>query len=124
MTHNGTQSGLLLLGGGIPVSTVATPLSMVLPFNNVNNVTGVSFANITSVPQTLTLTFLDDTGALLMSQTIPLGPGAHTAFPTTDPRLANTKGTVVVSGDASPYSAIAFVMGNSGTIATLFPFIQ
>jgi hypothetical protein len=127
LVRNGPSASLILLGGGVPVSTVPAPVSLALPFNNVNNITGVSFANITSVAQTLTLNFLDNTGNLLMSQTIPLGPGAHTAYAASDPRVANTKGTVTVSGDGSPYSAIAFVMGtgpNNGTIATLLPIVQ
>jgi hypothetical protein len=127
LLRQGAPSAYVLLGGGTPVTTVNVPISLALPFNNVNNVTGVSFANITTVAQILTLNYLDDTGALLMSQAIPLGPGAHTAFALTDPRVAGTKGSVVVSGDGSPYSAIAFVVGagaNSGTFATLLPVIQ
>ena len=127
LVRNGTQANLILLGGGVPVSTVPAPVSLALPFNNIDNITGVSFANVTSTAQTLTLNFLDDGGALLMSQTIPLAAGAHTAFPASDPRVANEKGTITVSGDGSPYSAIAFVMGtgpNNGTIATLLPIVQ
>jgi hypothetical protein len=75
----------------------------------------------------LTLNYLDLTGAVLMTQTTPLAPGALSALPTSDPRLANQKGTVVIAGDGSPYSAIAFVQGtgaNSGTLATLLPITQ
>ena len=127
LTFHGIRAGVILLGGGVPVTTVAAPVSLALPFNNVNNITGVSFANITDSAQTLTLNYLDDNGNQLMSQTIPLGPGAHTAFPASDPRVAGTKGTIVVAGDGSPYTAIAFVMGqgaNAGTIATLLPVIR
>jgi hypothetical protein len=127
LIRNGANNNLILLGGGVPVSTVAAPVALALPFNNVNNVTGLSFANITSAAQTLTLNYLDPTGAVLMTQTIPLAPGALSAFPAGDPRVANKKGSVVVQGDGSPYSAIAFVQGtgaNSGTLATLLPITQ
>jgi hypothetical protein len=127
LIRNGANNNLILLGGGVPVSTVATPVTLALPFNNVGNITGLSFANITSVAQVLTLNYLDLTGAVLMTQTTPLAPGALSALPTSDPRLANQKGTVVIAGDGSPYSAIAFVQGtgaNSGTLATLLPITQ
>lgn len=127
LVRNGPQSSLILLGGGVPVSTVPAPVSLALPFNNVNNITGVSFANVSTVAQTLTLNYMDDNGGLLMSQSVPLNPGAHTAFPASDPRVANTKGTITVSGDGTPFSAIAFVMGvgpNFGTIATFLPITQ
>src|ERR1019366_9371883 len=118
---------VILLGGGVPVSTVPAPISLALPFNNVGNITGLSFANVTNSNQTLTLNYVDDTGATLMSQIIPLGPGAHTAFAAGDPRVANKKGAVLVAGDGAPYSAIAFVQGtgaNSGTLVTLLPISQ
>ena len=127
LIRNGAQSSLILLGGGVPVSTVPAPISLALPFNNVNNITGVSFANVTTAAQTLTLNYVDGNGSLLMSQSVPLNAGAHTAFATSDPRVANTKGTITVSGDGTPYSAIAFVMGvgpNNGTIATFLPIVQ
>jgi len=127
LTFHGLRTGLVLLGGGVPVTTVLAPESLALPFNNVNNITGVSFANITDSPQALTLNYVDDNGNQLMSQTINLAPGAHTAFPANDPRVLGTKGTIVVAGDGSPYTAIAFVMGqgaNAGTIATLLPVIR
>ena len=127
LVRNGPQASLILLGGGVPVSTVPAPVSMALPFNNVNNITGLSIANITSTAQTLTMNFVDDSGSLLMSQTVALAAGAHTAFAASDPRVANAKGTVTVSGDGSPYSAIAFVLGvgpNDGTFATLLPIVQ
>jgi hypothetical protein len=127
MVRNGAPNTVILLGGGVPVSTVAAPVSLALPFNNASSVTGVSFANVTSVAQTLVLNYVDNSGAVLMTQTIPLGPGAHTAFPLSDARVAGKRGTVLVNGDGSPYSAIAFVQGtgaNAGTVATLLPITQ
>jgi hypothetical protein len=127
MMHHGTQSNLILLGGGIPVSTMLTPRSVALPFNNLNHATGVAFANVTNGSQVLTLSYLDDSGALLMTQTLPIGPQGHIAFAVTDPRLAGARGIILVVGDASPYSAIAFVMGTgaaSGTLATYLPVVQ
>jgi hypothetical protein len=127
LMHHGAQSSLILLGGGIPVSTMLTPRSIALPFNNLNHATGVAFANVTNASKILTLNYLDDRGTLLMSQTIPLGPGGHIAFAVTDPRLAGSQGIILVTGDASPYSAIAFVMGTgaaSGTLSTFLPVIQ
>ncbi len=127
LVHNGAPNGLIVLGGGVPVTTVAAPVSLALPFNNVGNVTGVSFANITSVAQTLVLNYVDNSGVVLMSQTVPLAPGAHTAFPLSDSRVAGKKGVVLVNGDGSPYSAIAFLQGtgaNAGTVATLLPLTQ
>lgn len=123
LVRHGAQV-VVLLGGGVPVSTVPAPVSLALPFNNVGNITGLSFANVTNTNQTLALSYVDDTGAALMSQTIPLGPGAHTAFAASDPRVAGKKGAVIIQGDGSPYSAIAFVQGtgaNSGTVTTFLP---
>ena len=127
LVRNGPPNGIIVLGGGVPVTTVAAPVSLAVPFNNVGNITGVSFANITSVAQTLILNYVDNSGAVLMAQTIPLAAGAHTSFPLTDSRLAGKRGAVLVNGDGSPYSAIAFVQGtgaNAGTVATLLPLTQ
>jgi hypothetical protein len=127
MMHHGAATGLLLMGGGVPVATIPTPRSLALPFNNVNHATGVAFANITSASQILAIDYLDDSGTVLMSQSIPLAPDAHVAFATTDPRIASSQGIIRVNGDASAYSAIAFVMGTGsagGTLATLLPVVQ
>ena len=127
LVRNGPPNGIIVLGGGVPVTTVAAPVSLAVPFNNVGNATGVSFANITNVAQTLVLNYVDNSGAVLMAQTIPLAAGAHTSFPLNDSRVAGKKGVVLVNGDGSPYSAIAFVQGtgaNAGTVATLLPLTQ
>ncbi len=127
MMRHGSQGGLILMGGGIPVTTIPTPRSLAVPFDNADHATGVAFANVTDVPQTLALDFLDNRGAVLMSQTIPLGPKAHVTFSTNDPRLAGSRGIIRVNGDGSPYSAIAFIFGtgaNSGPFATLLPTVH
>ncbi len=127
MLHHGSPGSLILMGGGIPVTTLPTPRSLAIPFNNVDHATGVAIANITDVAQTLSIDFLDNNGNVLLSQTTPVGPKAHVTFSTTDPRLANTRGIVRVNGDGSPYSAIAFVFGtglSAGSFATLLPNIH
>jgi hypothetical protein len=127
MMHHGAQSGFILMGNGIPVSTLPTPRSVALPFNTLNHATGVAFANVTNASQVLTLNYLDDSGTVLVAQSIPLGAGGHIAFALTDPRLASSQGVIRVAGDASPFSAIAFVMGTgaaSGTLSTFLPALQ
>ena len=127
MMHHGTLSGFILMGNGIPVSTMPAPRAVALPFNTRNHATGVAFANVTNASQVLNINYLDDSGVLLASQAIPLGPGGHVAFAVTDPRLTGNQGVIRVSGDASPFSAIAFVMGTgaaSGTLSTYLPAVQ
>jgi hypothetical protein len=127
MTRSGSQSNLILLGGGIPVSTVAAPRTMVLPFNNAGHITGVAFANTTNAPKTLSLHFLSETGVELMTQVIPMGPGTHLSFALGDPRLSGQRGVIRVDGDAAPFSAIvlSFVTEpEAGPFTTLLPIIR
>ena len=127
LMRHGSPGSLILMGGGIPVTTLPTPRSLAVPFDNADHATGIAIANITDVAQTLAIDFLDNSGAVLLSQSIPMGPKAHLTFSTTDPRLAGTRGIVRVNGDGSPYSAIAFVFGtgaNAGPFATLLPVVH
>jgi hypothetical protein len=127
MMHHGTLSSFILLASGVPVSTMPAPRSVGLPFNTLNHATGVAFANVTAAAQVLTINYLDNSGTLLAAQSIPIGPGGHVAFAVSDPRLAGNQGTIRVVGDASPFSAIAFVMGTgtaSGTFSTFLPAVQ
>ena len=114
------------MGGGVPVTPVPAPRSLFLRFDNNGHATGVAFANVTNVSQTLALDYLDRGGAVLMSQSIPLRPMAHTAFVVGDPRLTANWGIVRVAGDASPFSAIAFVHAKGpagGSFATVLPLV-
>jgi len=125
LMRNGSQEGLILMGG-VPVTPVPAPRSLFLRFDNNGHVTGVAFANVTNVSQTLALDYLDSGGAVLMSQAIPLGPRAHTAFVVGDRRLTANWGILRVAGDASPFSAIAFVHAigpAGGSFATLLPLV-
>lgn len=107
MNRQGSQGGLIVMGGGIPVTPVSAPRSLALRFNNAGHLTGMAFANTTIAPQTLNLDFVDDRGTLLMSDVIPIGPLAHTSLATTDPRLSGANGLARIVGNSSQFSALA-----------------
>lgn len=123
MNRQGSQAGLIVMAGGIPVTPVSSPRSLALRFNNVGHVTGIAFANTQQVPNTLNLEFVDSVGNLLMPQVIPIGPLGHVSLATTDARLWSSHGLVRVVGDGSPFSALAMDFDMTSSVGPYSAFV-
>jgi hypothetical protein len=101
---------------GIPDQETVVPLSgasstsSVLPFDDTNYTTEVAVANTSSLPVTVAVSALDNTGAIIGTTTIALTP-----FAKTEQALSSLQGLSGVTGNRGS----AYLTVTSGSIAAL-----
>jgi len=93
----------------------------VLPFDNRSGyATGVALVNI-GTGGTIPITIRDAFGAILLNQSISLGPGAHSSFSLAD-RFSSTEGQI---GTLEIGSSLGVVLGlrfnPGGSFTTILP---
>lgn len=89
--------------GTAPLETQA-PYSIALPYDNTNAfVMGVALANLSPIPQTITVAISDNNGNLLASQTLSMAANGHTSFvlPTQFPVTSNRIGVLQFTGNGN-----------------------
>ena len=108
---------------------VVNPVILV-PFDNTADqyITSVAFANTTASVQSYAIEFDDQSGNLLVPDTLALTPMQHMAFVTTTKyqALVGKKGILRIQADAAKLSVLGLLSNLSGTgaITTIIPVIQ
>ncbi len=114
-------------GSEVSISAAQPSASIYVPFDNTQgNTSAIALTNSNPTqPLTVTLTFLTDAGAQ-STASIMLPPNAHTAFviPTAYTALANTRGSLTLSGSSADLSAtgLRFSPSAIGAITALGAF--
>jgi len=111
----------------IPFPPSANPV-IIMPFDNTAGLhtTSLAFANTTGVAETIPIEFDDQSGNKLASDTLSLGPFAHTAFASTTKytALTGTKGVLRISASTSTVAVVGFLFNFTGPFTTIIPITQ
>ncbi len=114
--------GSSIQDGEVPLETRNSD-SYVLSFDNTNgSATGVALANIASQAVTTTITVRDDTGAVLLTNSLDLPAMGHTSFNLTDqyPSTAQRRGTVqFTTPSAGQISVLGLNFNVTGAFSTI-----
>lgn len=126
LTSSGNVSGVIVLRqstgasdqqAGVPFET-RNVTAYLLPFDNTGSfVTAVALANTSLLPSTIGITIRDDSGAVLLSNTISLVGQGHTAFllPTSYGVAAGTRGTVEFNAPTGGQISVLSLQYNNAT---------
>ena len=108
----------------LPLPTAGT---ISFPFDQTSgSAVGLALSNVTQTAQQIQIVFVDANNATIVSDTISLGPLNHTAFMLNDkyPALANSAGTLRITGTTQVVSALALQASPDGGFTTLLPIYQ
>jgi hypothetical protein len=113
------------------VSFPQTSPVILIPFDNTSGqyVSSLAFANTTSASQVYPIEFYDQSGNLLVPDTLALTPKQHTAFVSaqTYPALAGKKGVLLIHGNSTDLSVptvLGLLSNTTGAITTIIPVTQ
>jgi hypothetical protein len=114
-----------LLGCLLPIFT-PDPVTL-LPFDDTGQyVTSLAFANISTTPRAYVLEFYDQSGNLVVTDTLALSSKQHTAFVSvkTYPDLAGKKGVLKIHSSTANLTVLGLLSNSTGAITTIIPVTQ
>ena len=101
---------------------------ILIPFDNTAGqyLTSLAFANITASNQAYPIEFDDQSGNPLVTDSLALTPGQHTAFVSTQtyPTLEGQKGVLRIHADPATLTVLGLLSNSTGAISTIIPVTQ
>ena len=107
----------------IPLPASTSP-AIIIPFDNTgDHSTAVALANTTSTGLVVPVEFDDQSGTLLMKDSLPLAAMNHTALYITNnyPSVAGKKGIVRIGASAAQLTVLALLFNTTGGFTTILP---
>jgi hypothetical protein len=100
---------------------------ILLPFDNTGQyVTSLAFVNISAIARAFVLEFDDQSGNILVTDTLSLSPKQHTAFVSVRnyQELAGKKGILRIHASAANLTVLGLLTNSTGAITTIIPVTQ
>ena len=115
-TDNGTYET------GIQATAVTSGLLTLFYDNTNGRSTGVAVLNSLNFPQVLTITYYDDGGDILDTQTLTLPAKGQTSFMASNPKIANRMGVFTVSAPIPTLTGFALRANKNMQFIPVMPF--